>query len=267
MSTVAKTIRVVLVLMFLARRGGSQGVPNLPPLHGPAIPTVTFTNSLWGTNPSYYSITVSSMGTTSYWAEPNSDQRTGVPEMDDFTATGQTRQKIFRLAEKLHFFKGKFRTSNENGRNGWKSLTFAEGPIRNEIDYTSSKNRSIKRLTRLFESIATTMEYGWKLSKAGVNDPTALTAELQQMQRQITRRQLAEFEAIAPIVRDIAFDPHIPEASRRYARNLLKQTHSLTKEGASSAALHFGAKEFLPYEATGRRRNEVANQARHDFRS
>ena len=164
MATMPKTIRVALALLFLASIGESQEVPNLPPLEGPTVPTVTFTESFWGANPSYYSITVSSMGTTSYWAEPNSDQRTGEPEMDDFTASIGTRQRIFRLAEKLRLFQGKFRISDENGRMGWKSLTFAEGPIRNQIDYTSSSDRLITQLTKLFESISTTIECGWKLS-------------------------------------------------------------------------------------------------------
>jgi hypothetical protein len=250
---VARPIRVALVLFFLAGGGRSQEVPSLPPLQGPAVPTVTFTKSLWGAHPSYYSITVSSMGTTSYWAEPNSERRTGEPEMDDFTATSRTRNEIFQLTEKLHFFKGKLRNSDENGRMGWKSLTFAEGPVRNEIDYTSSKNRSIRRLTLLFERIATTIEYGWQLSGLRADDPSALAAELKQMQRQVTRRQLAEFEAIAPIVRDIAFDSRIPEASRRYARELLKETHSQRKERASSIESYFNAQELLPYEATSRR--------------
>lgn len=254
MGTVPKTIRLLLALMFLASVAGGQELPNFPPVEGPTVPIVTFTKSLWGANPSYYSIKISSMGTTSYWAEPNSDQRTGEPEMDDFTATSRTRQKIFQLTEKLHFFKGKFKTSDENGRMGWKSLTFAEGPIRNEIDFTSSNDRLINQLTKLFESISTTMECGWKLSRLRSGDPTALAAELKQMQRQVTRRQLAEFEAIAPIVRDIAFDPHIPEKSRSYARDLLNETHSQGEETASSGALHFGPQEFLPYEATGRRR-------------
>jgi hypothetical protein len=253
-ATMPKAIRVALVLMFLASTGASQEVSNLPPAEGFTVPTITFTKSLWGANPSYYSIKISSMGTTSYWAEPNSDQRMGEPEMDDFTATSRTRQKIFRLTEKLHFFKGKFKISDENGRIGWKSLTFAEGPIRNEIDYTSSKDRLINQLTKLFESISTTMECGWTLSRLRAGDPTALAAELNQMHRQVTRRQLAEFEAIAPIVRDIAFDPHIPEASRSYARDLLNEAHSQREETASSAALHFGAQEFLPDEATPRRR-------------
>jgi hypothetical protein len=225
----------MLVLMFLARSGESQEKPNLPPLQGPVVASITSTKSLWGANPSYYSISVSSMGTTSYWAVPNSDQRTGEPEMDDFTATNRTRNEIFKLTQKLDFFKGEFTNRDVNGRTGWKSPTFAEGPIRNEIDYTSSKNRSIKRFTRLFESIANTMEYGWKLSRLRADDPTALAAQLKQMQSQVTHRQLAEFGAIAPIVRDIAFDPRIPEASRRYALNLLKETRSLGKDGARAA--------------------------------
>jgi len=243
---VAMTIRVALVLMLLARTGKSQEVSDLPPLRGPAMPTVTFTESLSGANPSYYSITVSSMGSTSYWAEPNTDQRTGVPEMNDFAATSQTRKEIFRLTKKLHFFSEKFESSDRNRRAGWKSLRFAEGPVQNEIDYTSSKNRSIRRLTSLFESIATTIEYGRRLSMLRADDPTALDTELRQVQRQVARRQLAEFQAIAPVVRDIAFDPCVPEASRRYAHNLLQETHSTTEQGASKAALHFRSREALP---------------------
>jgi hypothetical protein len=224
--TMPKAIGVALVLTFLATSCGSQEVPNLPPLKGPIVPTVTFTKSLWGANPSYYSITVSSMGTTSYWAIPNSDPRTGEPKMEDFTVATRTRNEIFQLIEKLRFLRGKFKTKDENRKTGWKSLTFAEGPVENQIEYTSSTNLRIKRLTLLFENIGTTMEYGWKLSRLRADDPTALAPELKQVQRQVTRGQFAEFEAIAPIVREIAFDPHIPETSRRYARNLLKETHS-----------------------------------------
>jgi hypothetical protein len=245
-NTVPKAVRIVLVLTFLATSCGSQEVPNLPPLKGPIVPTVTFTKSLWGANPSYYSITVSSMGTTSYWAIPNSDLRTGEPEMEDFTVATRTRSEIFQLTEKLHFLRGKFKTKDENGKTGRKSLTFAEGPVENQIDYTSSTNPRIKRLTLLFESIATTMQCGWKLSRLHAYDPTGLAAELKQVQTLVTRRRLAEFDAIAPILRDIAFDPSIPQPSRRYARDLLKETDSQGTETASSASPHFMAEVFLP---------------------
>jgi hypothetical protein len=121
------------------------------------------------------------------------------------------------------------------------------------MDYTSSRNRSVRRLTFLFESIATTMECGWKLSRRQVDDPTASAGELKQIQRQVTHRQLAEFEAIAPIVRDIAFDPRTPEVSRRCPRKLLKETQSLRRDRVTSAALHF-AQAFQPYETTARGR-------------
>jgi hypothetical protein len=216
--------------MFFTTMCGSQEVPNLPPLNGPIVPTVTFTKSLWSANPSYYSITVSSMGTTSYRAVPSSDRRTGEPEMEDFTVDSRTRNEIFQLTEESHFFRGKFKTKDENGKAGWKSLTFAEGPTRNQIDYTSSKNPRIKQLTMLFERIANTMEYGWKLSRLRSGDPNALAAELKQMQRLATQRRLAEFEAIAPTVRGIASDSLLPATCRQYARSILKETRSAGAE-------------------------------------
>jgi hypothetical protein len=252
--TMPKAIRVLLVLTFVATTCESQEVPNLTPLKGPIVPTVTFTESLWGANPSYYSITVSSMGTTSYWGIPSSDPWTGEPEMEDFTIATRTRNEIFRLTEKLHFLRGKFKTRDENGKTGWKSLTYADGPVENRIDYTFSTNQQIKRLTLLFESIATTMEYGWKLSRLHADDPTGLAAELKQMQTLVSRGPFAEFEAIAPTLQDIAFNPRFPERSRRNARDLLKETDSQRTETALSAAPYFGAHAFLPDEAVGRRR-------------
>jgi hypothetical protein len=265
--TVPKTIGVALVLMFLARIGGSQDVPNLPPLKGPIVPTVTFTKSLSGANPSYYSITVSSMGTTSYWAIPNSDPRTGEPEMEDFTVATRTRNEIFQLTEKLHFFRGKFKSKDENGKAGWKSLTFAEGPTQNQIDYTSSKDGRIKRLTMLFESIATTMQYGWKLSRLRAEDPNALAAELKQMQRLEIRRPLAEFGAIAPIVRGIASDPLLPETCRRYAWDMLRETRPSDTESTSAGTLSSGPGFWCHPRAQPGEEHEVTNKAGDHFRS
>jgi len=72
---------------------------------------VTFTKALPWTNPAYYSVAVTSMGSVSYWSLPASDQRTGQPYMVEFAASRAARAKIFRLAQELHFFQGKFGTS------------------------------------------------------------------------------------------------------------------------------------------------------------
>jgi hypothetical protein len=126
----------------------------------PTIATVRFTSSQRG-NPSYYSLAVTSMGSASYRSIPNTDRRTGKPYTMQFVVSATTRRTIFQLARRLHLLRGDFRTIYPIT---WtKSLTFTDGPTHNQIFYTKSKKRSLNRLTRLFETISGTLEFGRRL--------------------------------------------------------------------------------------------------------
>jgi len=214
----------LVVLATTSRTSLGQSDPQLEPPPGPAIATVTFTMNLGSANPPYYSIAITSIGGSSYRSIPNSDKRTGEPYMVEFEASSSTRTEIFRIAQELHFFKGKFKTSQvSHSRYGSKSLTFADGPITNGITYTSSKNPLINRLTALFESISVTMEFGRNLERLRTGDPSALAAELKQIERRSRHGRLAEFQVIAPMVQGIATDAEASKMSRRYARAILAE--------------------------------------------
>lgn len=191
---------------------------------GPPIATVTYTIRQTGVNAPYYSLAITSMGSASYWSLPNSNQRTGDPYTVQFAVSTATRAKIFQLTQHLHFFRGNFKNTHPN--TGSKSLTFAEGSIKNEIFYDSSKNRSINRLTALFQKISATMEFGRRLEGLRAGNPHHLASELEQMERQWKRGHLAEVQAIAPVLRTIASDSAVPETARRYAGNILERTRA-----------------------------------------
>jgi hypothetical protein len=166
------------------------------------------------------------MGSTSYYSRPNSDLRTQVPYMVDFTASRATRTTIFRLAEQLHFFHGDFKTQSALPRTGWKSLTFAEGPINNQVSYTSSQNPLMKRLTSLFERISATMESGRRLSALQSSNRGGLLAELKRMERKARCERLLETQAIAPTLQQLSSEMQIPRIARQYAVRILEETHS-----------------------------------------
>jgi hypothetical protein len=233
----ARKVRV-LVLTILGVGAGIEPdfALQVEPGDTSAVATVTFTMSLPNANPGYYSIALGSMGSTSYRSIPNSDQRTGEPYMVEFTASRATRTEIFRLAQKLNFFQGTFKTSQSaHGRSGSKSLTFAEGAISNQITYTSSKDPLIKHLTNVFERISSTLEFGRRLERLRANNGSELSAELKRMERQARHGKLAEFQVIAPVVQKIASDARVSKTSRRYARAILEDTHF--GEGSSDTGI------------------------------
>lgn len=218
-----KTIKaLLLVLLGISVERGPVSA-QLAPANASPIATVTFVTWSGGPSPPYFSVAITSLGNVSYWSLPNSDQHTGEPYMVEFAASDATRTEIFQLAQKLNFFRGNFKLAHP--RTGMISLTFAEGPIKNQIFYTSSRDHSIKRLTALFESISASLEYGRTLEQLRTGNPNRLAAELKQMARQTSHGRLVEVQAIAPVLRRIASDPAIPETSRHYAQSVLAKTH------------------------------------------
>jgi len=226
----AKSIKVALLLaVLLIAHGG--------PLHTPALwaqtgdgstfPTVTFTRNLSTANPPSYSVAVTSMGSATYQSTPNSDQQTGVPYVLQFNISNATQTQIFNLAQELNFFHRKVRKDESvPASTGNRSLSFTNGPTQNSISYTSSTNPQMKKLTKLFESISTTLEFGRRLGLLQNSNPAGLTAELQRMQAAAQHGPLTEFAVIAPTVQQIAADSTVSEASRRYAQTILKEASS-----------------------------------------
>ena len=225
-----KSITAAFLLMIL--RTGHAAPAQIPDLQAgtrdaPPFATVTFTMNLWNANPPYYSVAVNSMGSATYRSTRNSDQWTGEPYILEFPVSGVTRSKIFRLTQELSFFQGRFKISQSRAASmGTKSLAFADGPVKNQITYTSSTNPLIGKLTSLFENISATLELGHRLEILRDSNPSGLTAELKRMERMAKRGRLVEFAVIAPLVRQIASDAAVSEASRRYAQALLKSTES-----------------------------------------
>ncbi len=226
------SITVALLLTVLLVGQGGRGLLHIPALwaqagNGSTFPTVTFTRTLSSANPPYYSVAVSSMGSATYQSTPNSDQQTGAPYSLEFTVSNATQTQIFNLAQELNFFQRKVRKGESvPASTGSRSLSFTNGSTQNSISYTSSTNPQMKQLTKLFEDISTTLEFGRRLGLLENSNPTGLTAELQRMAGVAQHGRLVEFSVIAPTVQQIATDSTVSEASRRYAQAILKDASS-----------------------------------------
>jgi len=143
--------------------------------------------------------------------------------------TDTNRQKIFDLAKKLDYFQGNFEAKQKNiAKTGQKTLGYHGRPagggqaVEHSTTYNYSPNSDVQELTRLFQAIATTLDYGRKLAFKLRFDKLGLDAELRAIQDLQASHYIEELQAIEPILQKIADDPNMMHINRVTARQLLK---------------------------------------------
>ena len=145
--------------------------------------------------------------------------------------TDANRQKIFELARKLDYFQANFEAKQKNiAKTGQKMLGYhgrAAGGgqnIEHSTTYNYSPNPDVQELTRLFQAIAATVDYGRKLEFKYRFDKLGIDAELKALQDMQASHYVEELQAIEPILQKIADDPNMMHINRVTARQLLKTT-------------------------------------------
>ena len=79
--------------------------------------------------------------------------------------TDANRQKIFQLAKSLNYFQRNFEAKQKNiaktGQRPWNSAggPAAEQTVEHSTTYNYSPNSDVQELTRIFQAIATTLDY------------------------------------------------------------------------------------------------------------
>jgi hypothetical protein len=147
----------------------------------------------------------------------------------DFVMTDANRQKIFELVGKLNYFEGNFEAKQKNiAKTGQKTLAYhgrgAAGgqTIAHSTTYNYSPNSEVQELTRLFQAIATTLDYGRKLEFQSRFDKLGMDARLRTLQDMQASHYIEELQAIEPILQKIADDPNMMHINRVTAKQLLK---------------------------------------------
>ena len=143
--------------------------------------------------------------------------------------TDANRQKIFELARKLEYFQGNFEAKQKNiAKTGQKTLEYhgrAAGDgqtIDHSATYNYSPNADVQELTRIFQSIANTLDYGRKLGFQYRFDKLGIDARLKELQDLQSSHFVEELQAIEPILQKIAADPNMMHINRMTAKQLLK---------------------------------------------
>jgi hypothetical protein len=207
-----------LAICWLGLAAGGVGLAQTPA-------SVAFTLDFPQSIPDHYRIVVSADRHASYdsTGKLTPESEPGDPFHLDFQTTPATTTKIFELAERAKYFEGKVDSGKKGlASTGDKTLTYLDGSRKTEAHYNYSPNPSVQELTSLFQNTSTTLEFGRRLDYFHHYQKLALDDELKRMLEMNRSGEMAELQAIAPILKAIVADSTVINMSRNRALQLLK---------------------------------------------
>jgi len=188
-------------------------------------PTVTFSLNFPGSEPERYSISVHSDGRGSYdcSAKVSAESEDRADYHADFVLSGASNAKIFDLAARAGYFRGKLDNGNKKlAFTGAKILAYKDDQKEFSAEYNVSSLPAVQQLTSLFQSVAATLDFGRRLVFMHQYQKLALDDELKRMEQEARSGQLAELQAVRPILQRIYDDSSVINIDRALAARLIQ---------------------------------------------
>jgi hypothetical protein len=187
--------------------------------------TITFSLDFPNSSPERYTISVDSEGLAQYESsgkitmesEDREDYKT------EFRFSSATRARIFELAAQAHYFSGKVDSGNKKlAFTGAKKLAFKDSQHDSSASYNYSSQPAVEQLTSLFESVGATLEFSRRLSYYHRYQKLALDDELKRMEDEARRGEIAEVQAVTPVLQEIYDDTSVLNVVRARARRIME---------------------------------------------
>lgn len=196
--------------------------------------TITFSLDFPSSDPEHYFIAVNSSGHARYECSarvsPDSDERQTYETEFELSPANQSR--IFDLAAQVQYFSKKLDSGNGKlAFTGAKKLRYEGGGEIHTAEYNYSNIAAVQQLTEIFQSIASTMEYGRRLTYYHRYQKLALDDELKRMEAQATNNELRELQAAEPVLKQLYEDTTVLNVVRARAQRLIEMGKS--RAGAS----------------------------------
>ena len=187
--------------------------------------TITFSLDFPNSSPEHYSIAIESDGHAHYESSGKISADSDVRDdyQTDFTFSDPTRARIFGLAAQAHYFSGKVDSGNKKlAFTGAKKLLYKDGQRNSSADYNYSQQPAVQQLTTLFQSVSATLEFGRRLTYFHRYQKLALDDELKLMEDQAKRGDLAELQAVTPVLQHIYEDASVMNVVRARALRIME---------------------------------------------
>lgn len=216
--------RWYLLLCFLPALWLSAQTPSTTPSASPPQASVRFSFDWTQGFPwQSYSITVQSDGKSHFDGLPHADETNDSDAyQQDFTMSDANRQKVFELAQKLHYFQGDYDSHLKHvAQTGKKTLQYQSPQANGSTTYNWSQNSDVQQLTNLFTGIAMTIDFGRKLAFQYRFDKLGMNQRLKELEDLQASHGVEELQIVAPMLRKIWQDPNLMNISRDSAHRLL----------------------------------------------
>jgi hypothetical protein len=150
----------------------------------------------------------------------------------EFEVSARNRERVFGLAKQAQYFAGKVDSSNRKvAFTGAKILSYQDGQRSITAKYNYSSLPAVQQLTALFQSMASTLEYGRRLAYYHRYQKLALDEELKHMEEQAKDEQLSEIQGVTPELQAIVEDSSVINVVRARAKEIIEM-------GSTAAAGH-----------------------------
>jgi len=199
--------------------------PLLPATAQQPPATVTFTCDFPGSEPSHYSLAVSSDGHSSYVSNGklSDDAAPDDPWRLEFVISSSASSRVFDLAQRARYFQGQIDLRKKKlAFTGTKTLAYKDAQKDTRASYNYSLEPSVQELTTFFQSLSTTLEFGRRLDFYQRYQKLALDEELKRMEEMTKNGALPELASVASVLQKIASDPGVINVVRARAQRLLQ---------------------------------------------
>lgn len=203
--------RLLSLLLLLAATAAAQNTASTEVVFELDHPALT---------PKRYSISIAQDGRATYSTGDDT-------EALSFTATPETKDKVFQLAAQAKLFRQDcaFQGKEKIAFSGNKTLRFVSaGKPEGECRFNYSGDPAVQQLMGIFQGIAATAGFGQRLQHKLRFDKLSLHDEMKSMEDMFNRGMLAEVQAIAPVLRQLAEDMSVMRTARERARKLLRRS-------------------------------------------
>ena len=184
-----------------------------------------------------YTIQVEMDGQSHFDGTPHPDETNDAdPVQQDFAMSAANRQKIFELTQKLNYFRGDYDSHLKHiAHTGQKSLQYRSPQVTGSTAYNWSQNADIQELTKFFQGVALTIDYGRILAFQYRFDKLGMDQRMKELEDLQANHEVEELAILSPMLRKIAADPNLMNISRESARRLLA---SIGEGPAPTSAVH-----------------------------
>lgn len=216
--------RLLLCALLLTLTALAQQPTAATPSDAPAPASVQFSFD-WpqGIPWQKYTIEVHMDGRSHFDGTPHPDQTNdNDPVQQDFNMSEASRLKVFELTQKANYFRGDFDSHLKHiARTGEKTLQYRSAQINGSTSYNWSQNADIQQLTKFFQGVALTIDYGRILAFQYRFDKLGMDQRMKELEDLEANHGVEELAIIAPILHRIAGDSNLMNISRESARRLL----------------------------------------------